>query len=250
MKLPLNCHFVDQTSSTQDYAFELALNNLLPVWGSVLAERQTAGRGQLRRSWSSLPGNLFLSLRLPETPLFYSHPASVAVGVLFALGLRKDGYPVFLKWPNDLVCEISGTDLQTPPHLAKIGGILLEEKQKIIIAGIGINLRFYPDISTFEEKPKLPVGALINTGIKPPQAAELWSTLAERLKILYEKYFQSTQWVEKANELLVWKNQEVACMDCDATFKGVLLGVNSQGEAIIQTGKGIKKVVSGTIIKD
>ena len=58
---------------------------------------------------------------------------SIALGIVAASALRAAGYPVQLKWPNDLYL-----------HQRKLGGILVEASHHAhgvdIIAGIGINL--------------------------------------------------------------------------------------------------------------
>ncbi|NCB27933.1 MAG: hypothetical protein EOM62_21150, partial [Bacteroidia bacterium] len=50
-------------SSALDVATHLAGQGSLDPWDSVLATRQWAGRGQMRRTWISQPGNLFAAWR-------------------------------------------------------------------------------------------------------------------------------------------------------------------------------------------
>ena len=90
-------------TSCLDVAHNLAQQNLLPEWGSVLAEQQSAGRGQLRRTWESPPGNIYATLRLPLQPPFHSGAAAPALGGLTAEALGNMGYRVQMKWPNDIL---------------------------------------------------------------------------------------------------------------------------------------------------
>ena len=108
----------------------------------LVAERQTAGRGRLGRSWHSagpqpagqgedtgLPALTF-SLGLPLAPANWSG-LSLAVGVSVAESLQPQ-LPapgsrtprIGLKWPNDLWLQ-DGTSAGHTPH-RKLGGILVE----------------------------------------------------------------------------------------------------------------------------
>jgi BirA family transcriptional regulator, biotin operon repressor / biotin---[acetyl-CoA-carboxylase] ligase len=121
-------------SSALDVAGHLALQGCLDPWDSVLATRQWAGRGQMRRTWVSRPGNLFAAWRLPMPPGPWQNMLSVLVGGVMCRGLGELGLPVRLKWPNDILL-----------HDRKIGGILIEERGDVLLAGIGINIVSCPE---------------------------------------------------------------------------------------------------------
>jgi BirA family biotin operon repressor/biotin-[acetyl-CoA-carboxylase] ligase len=99
----------------------------------LVAERQTAGRGRLGRSWQAQAGaSLTFSLGVPLAPADWSG-LSLAVGVAVADALHPD---VRLKWPNDLWLADR-----------KLGGILIETvalagggPARFAVVGIGINL--------------------------------------------------------------------------------------------------------------
>jgi BirA family biotin operon repressor/biotin-[acetyl-CoA-carboxylase] ligase len=112
----------------------------------VIADRQTAGRGRLARTWFSPGGaNVYCSLvlranlpvnRMPEwlswLPLITALAASEAVESVTSA-------PVALKWPNDLL--MSGR---------KVGGVLCENIQAsrsgpFQVIGIGINVNMAPE---------------------------------------------------------------------------------------------------------
>lgn len=113
--------------------------------GAVLlvADRQTAGRGRLGRSWQSAidmgdPASLTFSLGLPLAPKDWSG-LSLAVGIALAECLDPHGRAgVSLKWPNDL--WFGGR---------KLGGILVETAssaqggqtgERHVVIGVGINI--------------------------------------------------------------------------------------------------------------
>lgn len=100
----------------------------------LVAERQTAGRGRLGRSWRSDPGaSLTFSVgRVLEPESWWG--LSLAVGVSIAEALHPS---VLLKWPNDLWVGDS-----------KLGGILIETanagsdpRARYAIVGVGINVQ-------------------------------------------------------------------------------------------------------------
>ena len=103
----------------------------------LVAERQTAGRGRLGRSWLSAGDqSLTFSLGLPLAPADWSG-LSLAVGVSLAESLHP---AIRLKWPNDLwLAE------------RKLAGILIEtasfgerEAQRYAVVGVGINIAAPP----------------------------------------------------------------------------------------------------------
>jgi BirA family transcriptional regulator, biotin operon repressor / biotin---[acetyl-CoA-carboxylase] ligase len=100
----------------------------------LVAERQTAGRGRLGRSWQSAAGaSLTFSLGLSLAPPDWSG-LSLAIGASVAESLHSE---VRLKWPNDLWL-----------HDRKLGGILIETAShgegaastRHAVIGIGINI--------------------------------------------------------------------------------------------------------------
>ncbi|HSU21814.1 MAG TPA: biotin--[acetyl-CoA-carboxylase] ligase [Variovorax sp.] len=115
----------------------------------LVAERQTAGRGRLGRSWSIQgvePGtqavSLMFSLGLPFAPRDWSG-LSLAVGVSVADGIDPGGAAgVRLKWPNDLWMaddrKLAGILIETASAVAGNGTGAGAPRQLVI--GIGINI--------------------------------------------------------------------------------------------------------------
>lgn len=105
--------------------------------GSILlAEAQTAGRGQRGRGWvspfaSGFLGSLFFRF---ECGLLGLNGLSLAIGVAVAEALAQLGVPVQLKWPNDIIVADY-----------KLGGLLIEaggESQGpcYVVIGLGLNV--------------------------------------------------------------------------------------------------------------
>lgn len=135
---------MEQVASTNSEAMRLALEGRTgPLW--VIADRQTAGRGRLGRSWLSPEGNLAASLLLTldgETGLAGFLPLVAGIAAYDAVVALAGGKPIdglVLKWPNDVLID----------H-AKLVGILVESAQfagrRVAVIGFGLNLAVAPAI--------------------------------------------------------------------------------------------------------
>jgi BirA family biotin operon repressor/biotin-[acetyl-CoA-carboxylase] ligase len=219
----------------------LAEKGRLRVWDSLIAESQSAGRGQLRRNWISPPGNLYAALRLPLSPPFEGSAASVATGGIFAGALRELGWPVWLKWPNDLVLTPDGAP-------RKIGGILLEEREGILLAGVGINITSAPDPSVLRKDAAMPAASLGGFTDFPPLAENLWRQLVKHAYSIYggDDGF-SGHWKNEAERLLLWKDREVAFTDERGTVRGRLAGLTFSGGVRMYLDGKMREFSSGAL---
>lgn len=232
-----------EVASALDTAFELAGEGLLGIWDSVLAARQTAGRGQLRRRWASPPGNIYAAVRLPLSPPFDGGAAAAAVGLLAAEALGALGWQVRIKWPNDLVLEVQGAP-------CKVAGILLEERGGILLAGIGVNVLSHPAPDALRAEAALAAASLAECGqgVPLPLAPELWARLVSRMLSSYTdaRIFAGT-WLGRAEALLLWRGRAVTVTDGDAHLKGRLAGLWPSGALRLETGKGTVEVTGGSL---
>jgi len=120
----------DEIDSTNRRAAELASDQQHHGW-AVLAESQTAGRGQYGRVWQCPRGSgvLLSVLTFPPSELrravIQTALAAVAVGETI---LEVTGLQAGIKWPNDVL--IRGR---------KVCGILIEQTSGIV-AGMGLNI--------------------------------------------------------------------------------------------------------------
>ncbi len=84
----------------------------------VIAQQQSAGKGQRNRRWKSSPGGLYLSLALaPNWPISHSAQLTCLSAWGLATAFNNLGIAVKIKWPNDLFFQGK-----------KLGGILIETK--------------------------------------------------------------------------------------------------------------------------
>lgn len=222
-------------SSTLDVAWQLVWRGALAPWDSVLCGRQWAGRGQMRRSWVSPAGNLYASVRLPELPSAWAPLVSLLVGYGVLYGLGQEG--VRLKWPNDLVLEGR-----------KIGGILLEERDGVLVAGIGINLVSAPPMEALRSQAAVPAGVLPGPY---PSVLALWGQLVHGLRLCYEASPASMSpaaWCSSLSSCLAWCGQWVQVEDHRSSIYGVLRGVAEDGALCLMVPGGeVARITSGSL---
>jgi BirA family biotin operon repressor/biotin-[acetyl-CoA-carboxylase] ligase len=155
--------------STNDRAVVLAADGADDLT-TVVAKRQTAGRGRQGRSWQSPEGNLYVSIvNRVERPLQelvqLSLVSAIAVGRALTPLLSGDRALTY-KWPNDIL--VDG---------AKISGILSEtyrsQKRQGVVVGIGINVAVFPRDTSY------PATSLARLGVEVGVEPVLSSLLAE-----------------------------------------------------------------------
>lgn len=141
----LSIEIVPETGSTSTTLLERSRRGLTEP-ALLVAERQTAGRGRLGRSWWSdaAPGSaLTFSLGLRLAPADWSG-LSLVVGLALAEALDPAGGHLGLKWPNDL--WLRGED-------RKLGGVLIEvapladaasAHERWLVIGAGLNIAPLP----------------------------------------------------------------------------------------------------------
>jgi BirA family transcriptional regulator, biotin operon repressor / biotin---[acetyl-CoA-carboxylase] ligase len=159
-------------NSTNDIAIQI-IKNTNNKSGIVIANKQIKGRGQYGKKWTSLKGNLFVSIFFPISKIKFPFKDLTKANCLLVKKLLSSFYKkkIKIKSPNDLLI-----------NNMKISGILqetiLKSSTKFIVVGIGINLTKSPILKDY------PTTNLLNlTGIKvTPDNAIL------KLKKIYEKF--------------------------------------------------------------
>ena len=203
----------------------------------LVAERQTAGRGRLGRTWSShgegqAPephASLTFSLGLPLAPSDWSG-LSLAVGLAVASSLHAD---VQLKWPNDL--WVAGR---------KLGGILIETVTvadvRYAVIGIGLNIRL-----PVEQDLRTPAAALreLLPEVNAAQAlARMAMPVVQTVLRFASTGFAPLRKAYQSRDLLL--GREVVCTD---GTEGVACGVDEGGALMLQTAQGLQKISSAEV---
>lgn len=129
---------LDLTDSTNNYAMQLIDGNKAHPGLTIVANQQTAGKGQRGRTWVDTPlQSLLMSMiiapkhSLAEQSLFNM---AVATAIVTELQQLNEQWKVQVKWPNDIIINDK-----------KAGGILIENVLRgsnwsYSVVGLGLNI--------------------------------------------------------------------------------------------------------------
>ncbi len=211
--------------SSLDVGWHLVERDCLSPWGSVLAASQWDGRGQLRRAWASPAGNIYATLRIPWPPgekALSKDLAAMATAYAIIRSFEQMGIKPELKWPNDLLLN------------GKIGGILIEERRKILLAGIGINIAYAPDtVCTADQRT-----ARLSHLLPGKGPLSVWLELSQGIRSCFTRELAGLNQdavIARMDSVLAWKGKQVRIVDKEnkSSPRGVpgrLLGLAPTGE--------------------
>lgn len=233
-----------ETGSTNADAAALAEGSA-PEGVIVIADRQTAGRGRLGRSWSSPPGaGIYASVLLrPDSTV--APLLSIAAGVAIAEAIEDvTGLRPVLKWPNDVYLDGGGLH---PPR--KVAGILAEGGASRggtwVIVGFGINVlpAAHPPELTHATSIETELGRAVDRG-------ELFAACVARLAWRYAD-LKNHRW---PLVLDAWRGRAAATFgrrvewsEDGALRSGVVSGVDDDGGLLVSTAAGAARIVSGEV---
>ena len=206
----------------------------------LVAERQTAGRGRMGRTWQGEPGHtLMFSMGLPLAPQDWSG-LSLAVGLSLAHSLDPHGqHGVRLKWPNDLWLA-QGTGW------AKLGGILIEtavspsSTERYCVIGVGLNL-IAPQDPTLST-PAMGWQSLDAQATAPSVLAHVAAPLLQDVLRFAQNGFAPLQAAFAARDALL--GQFVSLSD---GREGEAIGVDATGALRVRTAQGTERVHSSEV---
>jgi BirA family transcriptional regulator, biotin operon repressor / biotin---[acetyl-CoA-carboxylase] ligase len=227
----------DSVLSTNATALELMATQNLLEGTLIVADAQTAGRGQQNSKWEAEPfQNLTLSIVLYPTFLPIQHHfflnESIALGVhdFVKKYLKK---VVTVKWSNDIYVENK-----------KIAGILIQNtiqgttiQQSVV--GIGLNI----NQTLFKSDAPNPTSFQLETS----QHYDLKMLCAALCKCIEIRYLQlknlNFDRIKNDYALALYRKNEWAKYQRtsdDVIFLGLIEGVKDSGELIMRTQKGIE----------
>jgi BirA family biotin operon repressor/biotin-[acetyl-CoA-carboxylase] ligase len=219
----------ESLASTNDYLKESGNTPCV-----CLAEMQTAGRGQLERTWHSPFGeNIYLSIRLPLTK-----KANELSGLSLVVGLAicktieagdslKETPQV--KWPNDVLIDDK-----------KIAGTLIEMNKDSLIIGIGLNTNMKTaDIHQAWTSLRKLTGHYHDRNVLCAELINHVTQYSERFMKLGLGNFE-TEWKER--DYLF--NKEIQLMHGDKKFSGTGAGINQDGHLVLKFLDGTTKAFS------
>ena len=204
----------------------------------VVADRQTAGRGRLGRSFASPAGGVYLSVILHPSPDTDPGLVTACAAVAVARAVRRlCDLPVGIKWVNDLlirgrkVCGIlaeGGLDPAT-------GGL------SYIVLGVGVNVQkaafpadLQPIVTTLEEE-----GASVDRTALIAAILEEWEKAYATLPAgdFLEDYRLLS--VVLGREITVWRGSE--------HFAATAEAIDGSGHLVVRTAEGTLTLRSGEV---
>nr|WP_276719091.1 biotin--[acetyl-CoA-carboxylase] ligase [Kyrpidia tusciae] len=238
---------LETVDSTNRYAFAEAEGGA-PEGYTVLAERQTAGRGRRGRPWFSPPGHgIWMSVVLrPTFPVFRAPQLTLMAAVSVAEAIReRAGVSVGIKWPNDLLL----------PDGRKVCGILSEmsaeaEEIRFIVLGIGVNV--FGREEDFPPELRGVAGSLAEPG-GPISRTALIQGLLGRLEADYRIYqnegFRAFR--EGWERLNVSLGRRIAVQTESGQKIGWARRIDDDGALWVETDEGrLEKIISAEVIFD
>ena len=200
----------------------------------ITADRQTAGRGRMGKSFHSPTGGLYMSVIVrPDLPLTATMSITACTAAAVHEALKKFGIITQIKWVNDLFLQGR-----------KICGILSEGsfnaellKMDYLVIGIGINL--HPDPHLPEELKTIVTDIETETG-KQINRCQL---LAEILKQM-QKYFSE---MPERTYLKIYEENSCTLghkVRTDTGITGTATGFTEEAGLIIKLPDGTETILS------
>jgi BirA family biotin operon repressor/biotin-[acetyl-CoA-carboxylase] ligase len=231
------CYAFDVLASTN--ASMHVLGRLGEPEGTViLADRQTAGRGQADKIWISPPRcNLYVSILLrPSMTPTQAPLISLLVAVALVDALRQQGVVCGIKWPNDVLIQ---------RH--KVAGILAElelhqETVEFVVVGIGINVNMTQEALQNHLGPiaQTATSVQIALGHEIPREALLAGLMAN-LEQWYNRFLtHGTEGLQEAWEARsVMHGQRIIAQTTEATWQGTAEGIDQAGRLQLRRDDGV-----------
>jgi BirA family biotin operon repressor/biotin-[acetyl-CoA-carboxylase] ligase len=218
---------LDEVDSTNNYAAKLLNEGKLAHGTVILAEKQTAGRGQRGNSWSSTAANQLACSIYAETA-FLSAERYWFLNLAVALATRAAiqsviSEPALIKWPNDVLVNDR-----------KMAGILIETQWRSgaiqgAIIGVGINIHPEPGLPS--------VGALRDWTDATIQPMLLAHELANQLEVQFQLLRQG-RWNDllDAYHAYLWRKDELttAITPEEAELTGYIRGIDGIGNLLFE----------------
>ncbi len=206
-----------------------------------LAELQTKGRGRRGRTWVTPEGmGIALSVgRQLNLPIAGISPLSLVVGVSAVAAMKSIGIEgIALKWPNDLL--LGGL---------KVGGILIElagaSSPLIVVIGVGLNVGAG---AVVQQRLGTAVGDLQDDHREISRnklAAALIDNLLEATQRFETEGFRRLR--EEWTRIHYHQNRPVVLVTADDAIEGIALGVDMNGELLLETPSGITHFNAGEV---
>lgn len=227
-------HRYDRVGSTNDIA-----SSLLP-WHAVRADSQTSGRGRQGRLWISDYGGLWLSMVVPVEGARRHWKALPLAGGWAILDVIKclGVWEARLRWPNDIMVNDR-----------KLAGILVEQfHDNLAIVGVGINVFNRPELTNHLLTQKI---TRLSDHINPaPSLDKLTVMILKNLESIHRQ--MKTDGLSALLKVIntAWSMPRRVALELEReTQEGLFLGVDNQGDLLIENDAGYQYTYSPYRVK-
>ena len=230
-------HRLSEVDSTNNYASNLLQRNLAENGTAIVADFQTAGKGQRGNNWFAQRG-------LNLTCTFIYFPDNLSLKEQFLLNcwvalsvsdvLTSFNIPNSIKWPNDIYVGHK-----------KIAGILIEtasmsDSITSVILGVGINV----NQGVHEEERAV---SMIHIKNESTDTNELFFALCSALQLRETQLSHSQELFEEFEKRLLFINKRFQFEREHRVLEGILLGITPAGLLRIQVEENEIQVTNGEI---
>ena len=225
----MNIIKLNAIGSTNSYLLNLSKTSVLDDFTVVLTKHQTKGRGQQDAVWQSVANeSLSFSVFKAYDGLSISKVSSLAFAVSLALVKVLEKYQIpdiSIKWPNDIMSQSK-----------KMAGILIENKikqRRVVSSIIGIGLNVNQE--NFEKLPQ--ASSLYLAGHKKLNVNDVFESLLEALAHQLNRVEKvDISILKEEYESFLFRKKMISVFE-DTTgnrFNGIIRGVNTQGQLIVE----------------
>ncbi|HLP56064.1 MAG TPA: biotin--[acetyl-CoA-carboxylase] ligase [Fluviicola sp.] len=217
---------LDEVDSTNNYTAKLLNEGKMAHGTVILAEKQTAGRGQRGNLWHSSSGKQFTcSVYAATAFLSVERYWYLNLAVALAVWETVDAFiseETKIKWPNDVLVndkKIGGILIETQWNSGKINGAII---------GVGINLQRESD---------LPSSCSLSDFTSPvPEILEMAQKLALKLEVQFER-LRAGNWngLLQDYHALLWKKDELMNARIETNqLQGYIRGIDGNGNLLFE----------------
>jgi BirA family transcriptional regulator, biotin operon repressor / biotin---[acetyl-CoA-carboxylase] ligase len=226
--------YLPETPSTMDVARGMAREGC-PAFTTVVAGRQTQGRGRMRRKWFSRVGGLYFTVVLrPRIPIPWSSRVNFLASLTLARILRERyAVDAGVKWPNDILvggCKLCGLLSEMETEGEEVG---------FVNVGVGLNVNNDPPEVV---PPAVSLRRLIG------RAVPRRDILAAFLDAM-EARVEAESWegvIEEWKAVSATLDRPVRIETARETIEGRAVGVDENGALLVRTADGdVRTVVHG-----
>ncbi|MGB5105656.1 MAG: biotin--[acetyl-CoA-carboxylase] ligase [Candidatus Zixiibacteriota bacterium] len=238
-----NVYSFDRVGSTNVIAHKYAEKDE-PEGTLILAERQTAGKGRLGRSWHSpAKRGIYMSLILrPQISPVMAPGLSLIAALSVAKAMREyPGISATIKWPNDVLYEGK-----------KLAGVLTElaaeiDRVKYVVMGIGINANHDEDDFPPELRDK--ASSLKIEGHHEIDRIRLVKLILTYLEEYYHEYLGSgfKRLIKPIKSYSAVLGKNISFKQNEASCIGKAIDIDGAGQLVVEIDGKVISLSSGEI---